>query len=77
MNPRNPSACNPMGHAVNLSTGVKILYVSLLLQLQSAFTLDTKLGTSYSVLDLALKYIIKKCWARHESSVVIRPLDAP
>ena len=55
MNPRNPSACNLMGHAVgNLSTSVKIPYVSLLLQLQSAFTLDTKLGTYYSALDLAL-----------------------
>ena len=55
MNPRNPSSCNPMGHAVgNLSNSVKISYVSLLLQLQSAITLDTKLGTYYSVLDLAL-----------------------
>ena len=61
MNPGNPSACNPMGHAVgSFSTSVKVPYVSILLQLQSAFTLDTKLCSYYSAVStLDLNTLLK------------------
>ena len=66
-------------HAVgSLSISVKVPYVSLLLQLQSAFTLDTRAG--YVLLcsrPCILTHYIKRYWTRHGSRVIITPLDSP